>query len=133
MHGRTRHRDRFDEWDQLGEVIAPDSRVGETLVALQRLEAERAAEGAPVRRRGRADHDVPIGHAHRLIGRDEPVRRRGGVRHLTGGEVRPGLPHRERHRRLEHRDVEELAAAIALTHAERREDGDRGVEPGREV
>ena len=114
-------------------MLAARGPVSEPRVALETFEPERAAERGPVRRRGRADDEVSVRGAHRLVRPDELVRRARGARDLAGREVGAGLPHRERHGRLEHRHIDHLAASVALAHRERAHDPDRRVEAGGEV
>src|SRR6185503_7316020 len=61
------------------------------------------------------------------------VGRTGGTRDLPGGEELARLPDCERDRRLVHRDVDKLSAAVTLADAQRREDADRRVEASGEV
>ena len=125
--------DRLDRGDERIAVVPAQRRVRVARIALETLEAKHAAEGGPVRRRRRADDEVPVGGGDRLVWCDELVRRSRGARDLAGGEVHTRLPNRERNRRLEHRDVNELALSVAVPCAQGTEGGDRRVERGGKI
>src|SRR5690349_23207759 len=71
----ARRRHGLDERDELVAMSLAQRGVGEARIALETLEAERATERGPVRRRRRAKDEVSVGGAYRLIGADELVRR----------------------------------------------------------
>ena len=61
------------------------------------------------------------------------MRRAGRPRNLAAAEVNARFPDCERHRRLEHRDVDELTSTVALAGAKSREGRDRRIERGGQV
>src|SRR6266540_366419 len=133
VRGRTRRGHLLDQRDQRADVSPPEISVREARITLEVLERERSAERRPCRPGRRTEDEVSVGGTHRLIRPHEAVRRPGGARHLAGREIRSGLPHRERHGRLEHRDIDELPATVAHADGERRQNADRRVEAGHEI
>src|SRR6185369_4532537 len=81
----------------------------------------------------RADGEVAVRRAQRLVGRAEAMRGAEWLRCLAGEPVFGGLPYGERHRRLEERRVDVLALAGLLAVLERAQDAVGAEEPRREV
>ncbi len=77
----------------------------------------------PLVRGGRAQRDVAVLRAERLVRRRDSVGRAEAAGHLAGREVAARLPDAERHRRLEQAQVDVLAPPGLLAGDVRRQDG----------
>src|SRR5262249_15491410 len=85
-------RDRLDQRNQLMPVLVPRVVVLETRVLLQVRKPKHVTASVPIRRRGRTDGEESVLRPQCLVRRGSLVSRPQSFRHLTGGEVAPGLP-----------------------------------------
>src|SRR5690348_8043844 len=122
----------FDQRDQEVPASVPRGVVLETFVARPLRMVEHIAERPPVTRSRRADREVAVGRADRLIRGRGLVGRTQWAWNLTGREVAPCFPNLERYARLEERYIDELATAGLFAHVQRRDRADRAVESAHE-
>ena len=133
MGARLARGGRLDGLDERGAMLHPERARGEARVVVKIRSPEGLAQPLEQLVVVRADVEVPVRRPHGLIRRGEPMRGAERPGRLAGHPVLRGLPHGERHRRLEQRRVDELPEARALAVLERAENPVGREEPGAEV
>ena len=122
-----------EERDELAAVLDARGIRREARVGGEGGQPERVAERAEEPVVGGRDHDLAVARREDLVRDDRGVRGAVAAGRLAGREVTGQVVGEERDRRLVERHVDEPALADAVALAERREDAERGPEPGRLV